>query len=48
MRDAATGAVKVPADYSELGVLLIVVTAIGFVLPIAAVLLIRRTHLASA
>jgi len=48
VRDSATGAVKVPADYSELGVLLIAVTLIGFVLPIAAVLLIRRTHLQSA
>jgi len=48
VRDSATGMVKVPADYSELGVLLIAVTLIGFVLPIAAVLLIRRTHLQSA
>jgi hypothetical protein len=48
VRDAATGAVKVAADYSELGVLLIAVTLIGLVLPIAAVLIIRRTHLASA
>jgi hypothetical protein len=40
--------VKVAADYSELGVLLIAVTLIGLVLPIAAVLIIRRTHLASA
>jgi hypothetical protein len=48
VRDPATGAVSVPADYSELGMLLIAVTVIGFVLPIAAVLLIRRTHLESA
>jgi hypothetical protein len=48
VRDAATGAVKVAADYNELGVLLIAVTVIGLVLPIAAVLIIRRTHLASA
>jgi len=48
VRDPATGAVSVPADYSDLGVLLIAVTLIGFVLPIAAVLLIRRTHLQSA
>lgn len=48
VRDAATGAVKVAADYSELGMLLIAVTLIGLVLPIAAVLLIRRTHLESA
>jgi hypothetical protein len=48
VRDPATGAVTVPADYSELGLLLIAVTLIGFALPIAAVLLIRRTHLQSA
>ena len=48
VRDPATGAVSVPADYSELGLLLIAVTVIGFVVPIAAVLLIRRTHLESA
>ena len=48
VRDPATGAISVPADYSELGVLLIAVTVIGFALPIAAVLLIRRTHLQSA
>lgn len=48
VHDAATGAVTVPADYGELGILLIVVTVIGFVLPIAAVALIRRTHLESA
>jgi hypothetical protein len=48
VRDSATGAVTVPADYSELGVLLIAVTVIGLVVPLAAVLLIRRTHLESA
>jgi hypothetical protein len=48
VREPATGAVSVPADYSDLGVLLIAVTLIGLVLPIAAVLLIRRTHLQSA
>jgi BT1 family len=48
VRDAATGTVTVPADYSQLGILLVAVTVIGFVVPIAAVLLIRRTHLESA
>jgi hypothetical protein len=48
VRDPATGAVSVPADYGELGVLLVAVTAIGLVVPIAAVLLVRRTHLESA
>jgi hypothetical protein len=48
VRDPVTGAVTVPADYSELGLLLIAVTVIGLVVPIAAVLLVRRTHLESA
>jgi len=48
VHDPATGAVTVPADYSELGLLLIAVTVIGFVLPIATVLVVRRTHLESA
>jgi len=48
VRDAASGAVTVPADYSELGLLLIVVTVLGLVVPLAAVLLVRRTHLESA
>ena len=48
VRDPATGAVTVPADYSELGMLLIAVTLIGFALPIVVVLIIRRTHLESA
>ena len=44
VKDAATGAVMVEADYSELGVLLISVTLIGLVLPIGAILLVRLTH----
>lgn len=48
VKDSATGAVKVPADYAQLGELLIVVTAIGFVAPIAAILLVRLARLRSA
>ena len=48
VRDRATGVVTVPADYSELGWLLIAVTLVGLLVPIAAVLLVRRTHLESA
>jgi hypothetical protein len=48
VRDRATGAVAVPADYSELGWLLIAVMLVGLLVPLAAVLLVRRTHLPSA
>ena len=42
------GVVTVPADYSELGWLLWTVMALGFVLPFAAILLIRMLRLGSA
>ena len=48
VRDPATQAVTIPADYSELGVLFITVAAIGFVLPMTAILLVKRTRLRSA
>ena len=48
VKDRSSGEISVPADYSELGVLLITVTIIGFVLPIGVVLLMRRTPLRSA
>jgi hypothetical protein len=48
VRDAATDTVTVPADYSELGMLLITVTLIGLVLPLAAVMLVKATRLRSA
>jgi hypothetical protein len=38
----------VPADYSELGLLLILVTVIGLVLPLAAILLVKRTRFRNA
>ena len=43
-----TGVVEIPADYSELGVLLLVVMAIGFLLPFAAIWLVKQTNLKSA
>jgi hypothetical protein len=43
VRDAATGALITPADYSELGVLLIVVTAMTLMAPMATILLIQRS-----
>jgi hypothetical protein len=48
VKNPLTGVVIVPADYSELGTLLITATAIGFVLPIVAVLLVKGARLHSA
>jgi hypothetical protein len=48
VKDAATGAVKVPADYSEVGLLLITVLAIALVLPMATILVLRNTRFRSA
>ena len=48
VKDAATGAVSVPADYSELGLLLLSVTLLGLLLPLAAVALTRFAGLRSA
>jgi MFS family permease len=48
VKDAVSGAVTVPADYSELGILLISATVLTFVLPIAAVALVLGTRLKSA
>jgi hypothetical protein len=46
--DRATGAVTVPADYSELGWLMITVTALTFLLPLVAIGLVKLTRLRSA
>lgn len=48
VKDAATGAIKVPADYAQLGDLLITVTLIGFVAPIATIAVVRMARLRSA
>ena len=48
VKDAATGAVKVPADYSQLGDLLIAATALGLVLPLLAIALVKTTRFRSA
>ncbi|WP_058555020.1 hypothetical protein [Thiohalocapsa sp. ML1] len=44
----ADGIVTVPADYSELGVLLWTVLALGLILPFAAIALVKLTRLSSA
>ena len=48
VKDAATGGVRVPADYSELGTLMIAASVIGLVLPLLAVALARVFRLRSA
>jgi hypothetical protein len=47
VRDAS-GAISVPADYGELGTLLLTTTSVGFLLPFAAIALVRATRLRSA
>ncbi len=48
VKDAATGAVSVPADYGELGQLLILVTAIGLVIPFAAIAFVKLSRFRNA
>ncbi len=48
VKDRATGVVQVPADYSELGELLIVQALIGLALPLAAIAFARMTRFKSA
>lgn len=46
IKDATTGMVSVPADYSELGMLLICVMIISLALPLGAIVIANRTFLA--
>jgi hypothetical protein len=48
VKDTATGAVKVPADYSQLGDLLITTTVLGFVVPLLAIAFVKMTRFRSA
>jgi len=48
VKDPVTAAIKVPADYSELGLLLVAVTVLVFALPLIAIVIVKRTHLQSA
>lgn len=48
VRDHATGAITVPADYSEFGVLLIIVSTLGLLLPLAAIALVKASPLRTA
>ena len=48
VKEQATGVVKVPADYSELGALLITVTTIGLIVPLTTIIVVRMVKLKSA
>jgi hypothetical protein len=48
VKDPQTGSVTIPANYDELGILLISVTLLVFVLPLVAVVLVKRSRLQSA
>jgi len=48
VRDPVTQAVKVPADYSQLGTLMIVATLLPLLVPLAAIVLVRLARLRSA
>jgi hypothetical protein len=48
VKDTATGAVKVAADYSQLGELLVIQLVIALALPFAAILAVRLARLPSA
>jgi hypothetical protein len=45
VRDRDTGALTVPADYGELGWLLIAVAAVGVAAPLLAVWIVQRSRL---
>jgi len=48
VRDRATGAVKIPADYSELGDLMITAAIVGVAVPLATVALVKALRLRTA
>lgn len=48
VKDIASGQVTIPADYSELGHLLITVTIIGFVLPLMTILIVKHSRFRNA
>ena len=48
VRDPATGALQVPADYSQLGTLLIVQILLSLALPFGAILFARLSKFRSA
>jgi len=47
VKDPLSGNMITPADYSELGILLLIVTSLGLILPIATIFLVNRFSLRS-
>jgi hypothetical protein len=48
VRDSATGAIQTPADYSDLGPLLITQVVLGLALPFAAIVFAKVSRFKSA
>ncbi|MDQ1291811.1 MAG: hypothetical protein QG615_1620, partial [Nitrospirota bacterium] len=48
VRDTTTGAIQTPADYSQVGSLLIVQLLLGLALPLAAIVFAKVTRFKSA
>ena len=48
VKDRATGVVKLPADYSEVGALMITAMLIGLIVPLATVAAVRLARLRTA
>ncbi|SFE13338.1 hypothetical protein [Nitrosomonas sp. Nm166] len=48
VKDVVSGQVAIPADYSELGHLLITVSIIGFILPLITILLVKHSRFRNA
>ena len=48
VKDQATGAIQVPADYSQLGDLFVAAIVLGLVLPMLAILFVKSTRFKSA
>jgi nitrate reductase NapE component len=48
VQDRASGAIKVPQDYTQLGALMITATVLAFVLPLVAVAVVRALRLRTA
>ena len=45
VRDQVTDAIQVPADYGELGMLLVTVASLGVALPLLTILLVQHSPL---
>jgi hypothetical protein len=48
VKDSVTGEINIPADYGDLGHLLITVTVIGLVLPLVSIILIKHSRFKNA